>query len=288
MMVMSTAPHSINGSLRMVFECDSRGRSILCELYRQAPVIVQQALYFDEMLRDMACVYILSSGGPVIGGDNFRYSLTLRRGAMAHISTGAATKIAAMHNRVSSLEQHITLDDDAYMEYLPEPMIPCRGARYRSATHIEIAPTATLLMSEITLSGRRYYASGERFTYESLTLLTESSRPDGERLFRDRSVIIPSRGIEGVGAMGRWEIFASLYVLTPEPHAEALYSSFQPYIDHRKGVAVAILRLPRRAGLLFRILGNDSQIIKLTIRELASRVRLQVKGVRLDEDFPWR
>lgn len=272
----------------MVFECDSRGRSILRELYRQAPVIVQQALYFDEMLRDMACVYILSSGGPVIGGDSFRYSLTLRRGAMAHISTGAATKLAAMHNKEASLVQHITLDDDAYMEYLPEPMIPCRGARYRSATHIEIAPSATLLMSEIILSGRRYYATGERFAYESLTLLTESSRPSGKRLFRDRSVAIPSHGIEGVGAMGKWEIFASLYLLTPEPHAEALYASIQPYIDRQRDIAVAVLRLPHRAGLLFRILGNESQTIKLTIRELASKVRLQVKGVRLNDEFPWR
>lgn len=285
---MTSESTPYNGSLRLVFERDSRDVSLLRELYRRAPIIVQQALYFDEMIPSMPCVYILSSGGPVIGGDNFHYSLIIRHGATAHISTGAATKIAAMCGAEASIEQHITLEDGAYMEYLPEAVIPCRGARYNSLTHIVIAPSATLLMSEIYLSGRRHYKDGERFAYDRLALLTSASRPDHTPLFRDKSVIRPSRGINGVGAMGEWEIFASLYVLTTEPLTERVYATFSPYIDRRRGVAVAILRLPNQAGVLFRVLGNESQLIKEVIRELASQVRLIIKGVPLQKDFPWR
>ena len=39
------------GELRMRFERDGAGRSILREMYRRAPVIVQQALYFDVSCR---------------------------------------------------------------------------------------------------------------------------------------------------------------------------------------------------------------------------------------------
>ena len=38
------------GELLMRFERDGSGRSILREMYRRVPVIVQQALYFDEQL----------------------------------------------------------------------------------------------------------------------------------------------------------------------------------------------------------------------------------------------
>ncbi|MBQ5715712.1 MAG: urease accessory protein UreD, partial [Alistipes sp.] len=82
------------GELLMRFERDRSGRSILREMYRRAPVIVQQALYFDEQLPQLPCVYILSAGGPVVEGDEYDYEIALKEGSCAHISTGAATKVA--------------------------------------------------------------------------------------------------------------------------------------------------------------------------------------------------
>ncbi len=84
------------GYVYLGFETDDDGRSILRELDRRAPLIVQQALYFDECMPQMPCVYILSSGGPNVDGDRYEQHFTLRRGACAHISTGAATKLAEM------------------------------------------------------------------------------------------------------------------------------------------------------------------------------------------------
>ncbi|MDE7141963.1 MAG: urease accessory protein UreD, partial [Muribaculaceae bacterium] len=83
-----------HGYLRLGFELDSRGRSILRDLDRRAPLIVQQELYFDEEMPEMPCVYILSSGGPNVDGDRYRQVITLKKDAMAFVSTGAATKLA--------------------------------------------------------------------------------------------------------------------------------------------------------------------------------------------------
>ena len=68
---MSSSLHIFGkrGYLRLGFELDGRGRSILRDLERRAPIIVQQALYFDEQMPDLPCVYILSAGGPVVEGD---------------------------------------------------------------------------------------------------------------------------------------------------------------------------------------------------------------------------
>ncbi len=285
----SRAHPTTGGYLHLAFERDSRGVSLLREWERRAPIIVQRALYFDEMMPQMPCVYILSSGGPVIDGDNLRQSLIVRREASAHISTGAATKISRTNGRGASMVQDIRIEDGGYMEYLPEPEIPSRSAQYQSDTHIAIAPSATLVMSEIYLCGRRHYSSGERFVYERLSLLTEASRLDGEPLFRDRSVICPQRhGTDGEGVMCGWDIFASLYILTPKSHADALYASFRPYIDRNDSTALGVVRLPNSSGLLLRILGNESQRVKQIVREICSEVRKEIKGVGLANDFPWR
>ena len=54
------------GYLFLGFELDDDGRSIMRDLERHAPLIVQQELYFDEGMPEMPCVYILSSGGPCL------------------------------------------------------------------------------------------------------------------------------------------------------------------------------------------------------------------------------
>ena len=163
---LHTAPNGKRGYLYMGFELDGNGKSILRDLERRTPLIVQQELYFDEEMPEMPCVYILSSGGPNVDGDRYEQHFVVRRDAFAHVSTGAATKLAEMRRNYSGLVQRFDLEAGAYLEYLPEPIIPCRHTRYHVDTTIRIDPTATLFYAEIYLSGRRYFGEGERFCYD--------------------------------------------------------------------------------------------------------------------------
>ncbi|MDE7451555.1 MAG: urease accessory protein UreD, partial [Alistipes sp.] len=127
---LHTAPDGKRGYLYMGFELDRDGKSILRELERRTPIIVQQELYFDEAMPEMPCVYILSSGGPNVDGDRYEQHFVVRRDAFAHVSTGAATKLAEMRRNYSGMVQRFELEAGAYLEYLPEPVIPCRHTRY--------------------------------------------------------------------------------------------------------------------------------------------------------------
>ena len=182
-----------HGYLNLGFELDRNGRSFLRELDRRAPLIVQQELYFDEQLPDMPCVYILSSGGPNVDGDRYVQRFTMHRGTMAFISTGAATKLAEMRRNYSGMTQEFTLEEDSYLEYLPEPIIPCRHTRFICDTRITAHPTATLFYSEIYMGGRKYYRDGELFAYDLLSVCSHGERPDGTPLFREKFIIDPAR-----------------------------------------------------------------------------------------------
>ena len=105
-----------HGKLRLTFELDKQQKSILRSGERQAPLIVQQALYFDEGMPEMPCDYILSSGGPHVDGDRYEQIITMRKDSYAFISTGAATKIAEMVHNFSTLQQHFVLEENSYLE----------------------------------------------------------------------------------------------------------------------------------------------------------------------------
>lgn len=191
-----------------VLKLDGDGKSIMRDLDRHAPLIVQQELYFDEGMPEMPCVYILSSGGPNVDGDRYEQHFVVREGAYAHISTGAATKLAEMRYNYSGLKQVFELEENAYLEYLPEPTIPCRHTRFIADTAIRIAPSATLFYSEVYMSGRKYFDGGETFQYDILSVCSHAERPDGEQLFREKFIIRPGACPPGtLGAMNGYDVF---------------------------------------------------------------------------------
>lgn len=277
------------GYLFLGFELDDDGKSIMRDLERHAPLIVQQELYFDEGMPEMPCVYILSSGGPNVDGDRYEQHFVVRKDAFAHLSTGAATKLAEMRYNYSGLRQRFELEQNAYLEYLPEPTIPCRHTRFISDTEIRIDPSATLFYSEIYMSGRKYFEKGEKFRYDILSVCTHAERPDGEQLFREKFIIRPETLTpDTLGAMNGYDVFANVIVLTPPEHADALYERTQAFIDPERRLAAGITRLPNDAGLLYKVLSEETGPVKKLIREFCSSVRQEVKGKPLPEEFPWR
>ena len=277
------------GLLDLVFELDKNGKSIMRHWDRRAPLIVQQELYFDEGMPEMPCVYILSSGGPNIDGDRYVNKFTVRKDAFAHLSTGAATKIAEMVYNFSGLEQTFILEENAYLEYIPEPTIPCRNSRYITDTDIEIDASATLFYSEIYMGGRKYYGEGELFEYDLLSICTQAHRPDGTPLFREKLITTPKEHpISCIGMMHDYDIFANVLVLTPEKEAEQIYKNTEAFLDKYKGLAVGITHLPEKSGLILKILSKETQPVKHFIREFCSAVRMQIKNRPVPDEFVWR
>ena len=278
-----------HGYLRMGFELDKDKKSIMRDLERRAPLIVQQELYFDEEMPEMPCVYILSSGGPNVDGDRYRQDITVKKDAYAWVSTGAATKLAEMRYNYSGLIQNLVLEDNAYLEFMPEPVIPCRHTRFISDTRLSVAETATVFYSEIFMGGRKYYKDGELFEYDILSVCSHGERPDGKQLFREKFVIDPQiEHPRNLGVMGPYDVFANVIVMTPEDKAEEIYEKTSVFIDRQRKLCAGITRLPNKAGLLYKVLGMEPGPVKKMVREFCGLVRLTVKGKKVPDEFPWR
>ena len=150
------------GFLHLGFE--RRGsRTVLADLDRRSPYMVQRALYCDQTMPDLATVFLITTTGCLLQGDRLALDITLGPHAKAHVTSQSATKIHAMDANYAAQTQTITLADEAYLEFLPDPMIPHRHARFVSDTQITVAPSATLVFSEIIQSGRKHHRPDECF-----------------------------------------------------------------------------------------------------------------------------
>jgi len=274
--------------LRLGFE--QRGeRTVLAHLERRAPLLVQQALYWDEALPDLPCVFIITTTGCILQGDRFNIEIDLARDTRAHVTTQAATKIHSMDANYAAQTQNIVLGENAYLEYLPDPVIPHAHARFMTTTHVRVHSNATLLYSEIMMGGRKYHGEGELFRYDVLSSTVRAERPDGAELFTEKFIIEPHmHNVRQIGVMGTFDVFANVLLLTPKHYADKVFEQVPAVVNLEEQWAAGASRLPNDAGLVFKVLGQESEPVQSKVREFWSIVRQTVTGAPVLPKFVWR
>lgn len=277
-----------DGALTMRF-VRREERSLLVDLYRRAPLLVQKALYWDQALPGLPCVMMISTSGCILQGDRYAIRVDLDAGAQAHITTQAATKIHSMDANFAAQTQEITVGENAYLELIPDTMIPHAHARFATRTMLTVDPTATVFYSEILLGGRKHYKGGELFAFDLFSSLVAAQRPDGAPLFIEKFLIDPARSpVRRTGIMGGFDVFGNVVVLTPKPQADAILEQTPAVYDSRNDWMAGANRLPNNAGLIYRVLGMDSEPVKRIVRQFLATVRRQVVGAALPKAFHWQ
>ena len=277
-----------SGRLRLGFEVRD-GITILGDLEAQSPFLAQRALHLDEALPEMAWLFMITTTGCVLQGDRFALDVSLGPQARAHLTTQSATKVHAMDANCAMQTQQITLEDGAYLEFLPEPLIPHRGSRFGSDTRVTIAETASLLVSEIVQPGRRHHHPDECFGLTVLSLASSAMRPDGRLLFSERLVVEPARqAMRQAGVMDAFDVFGNVFVLTPPGPAGRIHDRAGAAVDFEAGIAWGACLLPNEAGVVYKVLGRETEQVRRKLRELWQVAREEIAGAALPERFFWR
>lgn len=257
-------------------EFDMEQRTVLSRQFAEAPFHVQRAVYCEEMLPEMAYLYIMSMAGGILGGDSHQMDITLGANTMVHLTTQGATRIYDTGSDVARQVAHITLGQGSYLEFVPDQIIPYSNSRYLQDTRMVVDDSATLVYSEILASGR--LAMGESFQYNTCSLRTEATNQSDIVRFVDAARIEPdSRNPAEYGIMGEYTVSGTAYVLVPALHVSRLYEEIDTIVSVRNGRTVGGASvMPRNTGVLARILGHNAGDIREIILHIASLVRRQI------------
>ncbi|CAQ84467.1 MULTISPECIES: urease accessory protein UreD [Photorhabdus] len=277
-----------SGYLRLGFA--QRGeRSILAQMERQVPYLVQRALYWDEALPQMPCVFMISTSGCILQGDRLALDIHVAQDAFGHVTTQSATKIHSMVNNYAAQAQTIQIERGGYLEMVPDPVIPHSGSRFITDTQIVIHPTATLIYSEIIMSGRKYHLADQGFKFDVYSSRITATDSDDKILFAERYVLQPKKQpLNNVGVMGPFHVFGNVILLTPQIHHDRILMRITPQYDAEMGIASGVSRLPNQCGLIFKALGKETHQVKASIRLFWRIAREEILGVTLPEPFIWR
>lgn len=155
--------NSLHGHLDLRCECRADGIPIISHQSFRAPIHLSKSHIDHGQL-------VLSIVNPTAGffdGDHLESNIHVAAGAKLVLSTPSSSRVYRTRSGAAAVScQKFRVDEDASLEWIPEPFIPHAGARYVQRTEIDLHPAATLLFFDWIAPGR--VAMGEIFAYQHL------------------------------------------------------------------------------------------------------------------------
>lgn len=271
-----TAARETHGLLDLAFELRG-GVTSLVERHQRFPLRLTVPLHLDPGDRGMAFVYVQNPTGAVFAGDRLELVVRAGAGTRVHLTTQAATKVARMDDGDAWQRTLVEAGEDAYVESIPDALIPQQGARYAQDAVVRLAPGATFVGAELVAPGR--VARGEAHAYERLLLRTAVHGPDGAELAVDALELEPGRrppGARGVLAGPRY----LGTMLACGPGTGALGPALDEALATSPGRGAAS-SLPHGRGAVVRVLADTAPEARAALDAAWAVARRQLRGLDL-------
>jgi len=265
------------GILDLELQKNSTGKTIVTKQFSQVPLQFQRVLYPENSLPEMAYLYVISPSGGILQGDRFRTDVLLKNKAIAHMTTQGATSIYSMNSNFASQILNITLDENCYLEYIPDQIIPFKNSRYYQKVNLKVHNNSTLIYSEILTPGR--VAMGESFEYDICYLRTHCKNQDKKIRFLENTKIEPKKQrMKDFGILGEYSILGTVYILTRKDDVIELENTINKDIKNTEIVSVGTSILPDESGLVIRILGKKTENVFDVIFKILEISRKKILG----------
>jgi urease accessory protein len=225
-------------NLHLSFETNSTGATILRVKQQQPPWRVVRGF---QAASGELLAHVHNVSGGILDTDSLDWRIDVAPGAQAQVTSTGATRVYRSRTPASIASQRaaLTVGENAYLEYLPDQLIPFAGSRFDQSMRVDLARGASLILWDRIAPGRE--ASGELFRYESLASAFELMA-EAEPIAIERWTIAPMlRCVDAVPRLGHFRYFGSCYICRagePAAYWREFESAMQQVADRLSGPAV--------------------------------------------------
>ncbi|MCR2821582.1 urease accessory protein UreD [Lederbergia panacisoli] len=236
---------------------DRQGKTVTKNVYFRGAFKIMRPVYHNQS--NQPCYYLLNPGGGYLDGDTYRLRVTLDDHSKITLTTQSATKVYKTPLKHAYQETEIYLKKGSYMEYLPDPLIAYKDARYVQKNIIHMERGASFLYADILTPG--WSPEGQHFSYHSLRLLNEIYLDD-ELIVFDHIHLKPKEWpMNGIGFLEGYTHMGS-FIIVGDQASSGLLEQLYDVIDQEPGDYKAGLTNLFTKGIVIRVMANSTQMIE--------------------------
>jgi len=249
------------------------GKTIIQEQNSQVPLLTQRALYYEMELPSMAHLQIVSPSGGILQGDRHRLDISLKDGAISHLTTQGATRLYKMDSNFATQLVNVTVDENCYLEFIPDQIIPYRNSRFYQSVTLNVHDNASMIYSEIVVPGRT--AMNESFEYDICYLKTMAKNQQGQIRFVDVAMLAPKKqNLRTFGILGKQTVVGTIYIIAKQDYLAELCNEINSM--HVTRITFGASILPHESGILVRLTGDSASEIRESIYEVVKMTRKKI------------
>ncbi|MFF2094083.1 urease accessory protein UreD [Paenibacillus sp. NPDC058174] len=250
--------------------------TILTDKYHTAPIKIAKAFPLEGQLG----VIVMDVSPGLLNGDRYEFDWRAGEGAYTFITNQSYTKVhPSGEDGGSSMLQSFSLERDAVIEHMPEPIMLFQSAALDNKTRVTLAPGAVWMQADVLCPGRTL--RNEVFRYRELrnTLTVHYGE---ELIFAQRQRIKPPE--QRLSAPGCWEAqthWATFYLFSDRVNG-ALLEALQMVLDQlpsfQQHTVLAGATLTYRHGIAVSAASTAAWPLQQTMRLLWDAARLSMFG----------
>jgi len=234
-------------SISTIFQ---NGKTVMSDCFFTSPFKVAKPFYRDNGYTE---IMVMCASPGILAGDKYDINLEVSDNTKTIISEQSYRKLYNTGDGFSEQNTRIRAGENAALYYVPYPIIPFAGSRFRSRTDIDLRPSSKLIFGEIFTCGRD--GMGERFAFSEFSSRTAVS-VDGKTVFLDNCRLLGGEAdfsglgfFEGYSCQGVFFLYGFDDVSLPEcERIETAVSKAQ--------AGFTIRALANSANSLYRFVGN--------------------------------
>jgi len=220
---------------------NQNGKTIISDCFFTSPFKVAKPFYRDNGYTE---IMVMCASPGILAGDSYDIRLEMSANTKTIISEQSYRKLYNTGDGFSQQNMQISVGENAALYYIPYPVIPFAGSRFRSRTDINLHSSSKLIFGEIFTCGR--VGMGERFAFSELSSRTAVSI-DGKLVFLDNCRMIGNE--VDFSGLGFFEGYSCQGVFF-------LYGFDEPSLPKHEGIEAAISK--SSTGFTIRALADSA------------------------------
>ncbi len=199
------------GLIRMTFE-NRKQRTVASEIYHEGNSRVSSQVKLSQ--ENTPYYFFIHSGGGYVEGEHYEVDVQLKKDTHAILTSQAPTYIYKCENQqLTSQTMKVSLEENSYLEWITDEIIPYRNSHYRQELEINLTDTSTLILEDGVTAG--WSEDQSPFSYANLQMKT-LIRMNGKYFYHDFLLTDPlSESMSSLGYFEEYTNYNNLLIISP-------------------------------------------------------------------------